>query len=223
MIDEIIVYGEQKGLNLTPPSEMKPSPTAAPLPAATDPPSPPATAPETGIAELDRTIAAVLSNDVETRRELVRLTTSGCTHELGMGGPPKCQPGQEEGTPVEHFPILGPGEGEHIEPEEVDRILDFHTEALYAAFRKIGQENMHSSFPSGEYGLVFSTAETESNAEYILVNVDADGMIVRIDFMAWPLEQVAERKVGEWLIAPQPAPVSSTSDSLKEFDFYSGN
>ena len=56
----------------------------------------------TGILQIDRAVAVILSNDVAARRGLIRYTTAGCTHEPGMGGPPKCEPGQAEGAePVE--------------------------------------------------------------------------------------------------------------------------
>ena len=71
-------------------------------------------------------------------------------------GPPKCEPGQEEGTQVEHFPILG-HEGMHIEPEEIDQVLDFHAESLYGVYRRTGQPVvMDQSFTSGAFGLIFT-------------------------------------------------------------------
>ena len=79
----------------------------------------------TGISELDRLAAVVLDNDLEARRELLRFTTAGCTTADGLGGPPKCDPGQAEGTPVDFLPIMGPGEGLALLPGEVDESLDF--------------------------------------------------------------------------------------------------
>ena len=86
--------------------------------------------------EVNRVATAVLSNDLEARRELVHYTTAGCTNALGLGGPPKCDPGQAEGTPVDYLPILGPGEGAPILPEAVNEVLGFPAETFYAAYRR---------------------------------------------------------------------------------------
>jgi Tol biopolymer transport system component len=153
--------------------------------------------------ELDPVIAAVLSNNLEARRALVRFTTAGCTHELGKGGPPKCAADQTEGTPVEYFPVLGPGEGEHIHPESIDRMLDFDTEALYAVYRRTDQSVSDQYFPSGAFGLIFTNSQQESITTYILVHVDEGGKIVRLDYVAWPLESIIERESGEYLVLPE--------------------
>jgi hypothetical protein len=134
----------------------------------------------------------------------VQFKTSGCTQELGMGGPPKCESGQEEGTPVDHFPILGPGEGMHIEPEDIDLVLDFHAESLYAAFRHKDEPDLESSFEPGAYVLVFPTGDADG--ANVLVHLNEEGKMVRLDTIsylsAWSLEEHFERMVAEWLIAP---------------------
>ena len=89
-------------------------------------------------AELDPVISAVLSNDLEARRALIHFTTAGCTNAQGLGGPPKCEPGQTEGTPVQYLPILGPGEGVTVLPEDLDRSLDFQAETLCQSLSGIG-------------------------------------------------------------------------------------
>ncbi len=171
---------------------------------AMDPPSQPAGELATGIAEVDRAIAIILENDIELRRDLVQFKTSGCTQELGMGGPPKCESGQEEGTPVDHFPILGPGEGMHIEPEDIDLVLDFHAESLYAAFRHKDEPDLETSFEPGAHVLVFPTGDADG--ANVLVHLNEEGKMVRLDTIsylsAWSLEEHFERMVAEWLIAP---------------------
>jgi hypothetical protein len=55
----------------------------------------------TSISQIDSVINAILSNDLDERLALVRYANVGCTTAEGLGGPPKCEEGQTEGTPVE--------------------------------------------------------------------------------------------------------------------------
>ena len=185
------------------PSEPTNTPVTEITPATSSPPSQPVPAPETGIPEIDRVIAIILENDIASRRDLVQFSTSGCTHEMGIGGPPKCLPGQEEGTPVEHFPILG-HEGGHKPPEEIDQVLDFHVESFYAAFRHKDEPDFEPTFAPGVYVSVFPTGDADGTN--VLVHLNEDGKIVRLDtvdrFMALSLEEELERMVAEWLIGP---------------------
>jgi hypothetical protein len=41
----------------------------------------------TGIEELDKVVEAILSNQVDARREFVHFTEVGCTNADGLGGP----------------------------------------------------------------------------------------------------------------------------------------
>ena len=168
--------------------------------------------------EVNRLAIAVLSNDLEARRDLVRYTTAGCTNADGLGGPPKCSPDQAEGAPVEYLPVLGPGEGAPVLPEAVDGPLDFPAEALYAAYRRADEPTRDIYYPAGDYGLFFTTDETEPNIQFVLVHADAEGYIVRLDSLACPVdedgqiieldgltcspEQIIEREAVEILLSP---------------------
>jgi len=172
----------------------------------------------TGVPELDGLAAAILSNDMQARRELVHYTTAGCTNVDGLGGPPKCQPGQADGTPVDYLPVLGPGEGVPVLPEAIDETLDFTAESLYAVFRRADEPIRDMYYPPGEYGLFFATGEGESNIQYVLVHADMSGRIVRLDYLACPVneageiiemeglacspEQIMERDAAELLLMP---------------------
>lgn len=168
--------------------------------------------------EVNRVAIAVLSNDLEARRKLVHYTTAGCTTADGLGGPPKCAPDQAEGAPVEYLPVLGPGEGVPVLPEAVDGVLDFPAEAFYAAYRRSDEPIRDVYYAPGEYGLFFATDETEPNIQFVLVHADAEGHIVRLDYLACPVdkdgqivevdgltcspEQIIERDAAELLLAP---------------------
>ena len=172
----------------------------------------------TGIAELDKLAAVVLSNDMTARRELVTYTTAGCTTADGLGGPPKCDPGQAEGTPVEYLPVLGPGEGVTVLPEVVGEVLDFPAVALYAAYRRADEPIRDIYYPPGDYGLFFKTGKQGANIQFVLVHADMAGRIVRLDYLACPVdeagdivemaglacspEQIMERDAAELLVAP---------------------
>lgn len=80
-----------------------PAPTDAP---AEDEGTPGAGEPRrTGDAELDAIIEAVEARDVAALAPLVELVEVGCTFAEGLGGPPKCAEGMEEGTLVREFPF----------------------------------------------------------------------------------------------------------------------
>lgn len=145
-----------------------------------------------GVAELDQLAAAILSNDVAARRELVQYTTAGCTTIEGLGGPPKCDPDQAEGATVEYLPVLGPGEGVPVLPDAVDETLGFPVESLYAAYHRADEPIRDVYYPPGEYGLFFATGEQEAAIQFVLVHADMNGRIVRLDYLACPVNEAGE-------------------------------
>ncbi len=82
---------------------------------------------------MDAIIDAILNGDIQTRRALVHYTTSACTTADGLGGPPKCEPDEADGTLVQTFPILG-SEGHPIRPEAIEEALGFAVDGLYAVY-----------------------------------------------------------------------------------------
>lgn len=59
----------------------------------------------TGDPEIDGVIDAVMRPDIEARVELVRTIHYPCTTGDGLGGPPKCQDEEVDGTMVAAFPL----------------------------------------------------------------------------------------------------------------------
>lgn len=169
--------------------------TVSPTEAQNDVPQ--TTTDRTGIAIVDSIIEAVLSNDADTLRELIRFTTTGCTHAEGLGGPPKCEDDQSEGTPVEVFPILGP-EGVFIRSENIDSIIPAGQQSLYAVYRVAADAFEADFWPAGEYGIVFAG---QGSAEAITLLVDESG-IVRMVFSDAP-ENLVRNEVGEFIIPPR--------------------
>lgn len=141
----------------------------------------------TDIEVVDRAIEVILSNDLGARRDLIRYTTAGCTTADGLGGPPKCEPDQADETPVTYFPVLGPGEGSPVLPENIDNTIDFAVKDLYAAFRRLDPTGVDVYYPAGVYGLVFSLA-ADGVLTGVTVRLDEEGQIIRLDFFFQPPE-----------------------------------
>ena len=153
----------------------------------------------TGIAELDLIIETVLAGDRGDELQLLQFSTLACTHTEGLGGPPKCREGEEEGTIVEVFPFLGP-EGHHMRRSEMDDWDGIQASDVYAVYRVSSQVYFEEAYPTGEYAIVFLT---ENEQFYLTIQV-TDGRIVRIEnnfgaSAAINLEQVAS----EIILAPQ--------------------
>jgi Tol biopolymer transport system component len=155
----------------------------------------------TGIEVIDRAIEAILSNDLDARQELIHYTTAGCTTADGLGGPPKCEPDQADGTPVTYFPVLGPGEGSPVMPEDIDNTIDFVVKELYAAFRRLDPTEVDIYYPAGVYGLVFSFPPGDSLTG-VTVRLDDQGRIIRLDFFIQPPETQIDGQGIELLIQP---------------------
>jgi len=157
---------------------------------------PPAT--RTGLESLDKVLEAILSNRVEDRRAFVTYTVVGCTTADGLGGPPKCQAGEAEGTLLEVLPILG-SEGHHARRESIDQALSFHVKGLYAIHLIPEDVWQDESFPAGEYGVVVVLAD---NPFPMTVHVK-EGGIIRLDYHLGktPIEVIEERE-GELILPP---------------------
>ena len=161
------------------------TPTLTPMPASTATPQP------TEAPMVDRIQAAVLAHDAEATAALIAFNAVGCTHADGLGGPPKCGEDQEEGAMVDFLPVLGPGEGGYVLPDELGRLLPLPVES-FAGTVPISEDLFQDEvFPAGEIGLVF--ASTEAFTPTIIVYASAAG-IVRIDYdMRQPDEVMGSR------------------------------
>ncbi|MGD8753630.1 MAG: hypothetical protein PVG14_19535 [Anaerolineales bacterium] len=113
------------------------------------------------------------------RRSLVEYVSTACTTADGMGGPPKCKPGEAEGTLVEAFPVLAT-EGHFVRPEDIDSALDFVIKGLYAVYRPLPKSEASDWWPTGEYALLFDREFNDiPNPVTALVQ---DGKLVRLVF-----------------------------------------
>src|SRR4051794_19392686 len=86
----------------------------------------------TGMQDVNTIIDALIEQDTDTIQSHVQFIQLPCTHQNGLGGPPKCEEGQEEGTVVEVFPILGT-EGFYLTPDTIQG-LQPNVSELYAVY-----------------------------------------------------------------------------------------
>ncbi|MFC1922909.1 TolB family protein [Chloroflexota bacterium] len=129
------------------------------------------------IEELTPVLKAIAYGTVNDRKELVSFSTTTCTSADGLGGPPKCEPNEEEGTLVEVLPVSS-GEGSFSRPDTIDGALDFVVMGLFSIYRVPDDAHETDYSPAGEYGLIFAR---EMNAVPFPVTVFVEnGRIVRI-------------------------------------------
>lgn len=196
----IIIYG--CGPVTAIPATQEPVATAQPIQA--EPAYHPLTT-QTGIAELDAVLEAVASRDAQTLRSFLELTDTKCTTSEGLGGPPKCREGEEEGTPVRVLPFLGP-EGHFLREEELEDWPGIDARGLYAVYEVSPEAFADENYPAGEHALLLAGTET---SPMISLRV-RDGKIVRIDnfFQEVSLaavQEILQREASTVLLAP-PAP-----------------
>ena len=160
----------------------------------------------TGIADVDAVFDAVTRasyyGDFTALETLVRFTTTGCTRQLGIGGPPKCLSttvedaqgkhevwAEEEGQLVEVFPY-SVCEGEYTRRDgDVARLLtDLAApggepglvERAYAVYDLRDEESGAAYWPGGDYAIVFGMRQGDERWG-TTVRI-GDGGVVRIDF-----------------------------------------
>jgi hypothetical protein len=141
-------------------------------------------------------IEAFLAGDQEQLRSLVHYTVTGCTHAEGLGGPPKCEAGQAEGTEVEVFPILG-SEGTFASRGNLDGVFPQGDYALHAVYRVAADAEAYDYWPAGEYGVVF----VERQAGMGLTMLVGEAGIVRI-VHTFPGQSLYSRDVAEYTLEP---------------------
>ncbi|OGN90476.1 MAG: hypothetical protein A2Y88_03025 [Chloroflexi bacterium RBG_13_48_10] len=161
-------------------------------------PSPASSMNQTGIAELDEIILVVMEGDTTGLRLLIRYTQTTCTFAEGLGGPPKCLEDEQEGTPVEVLPFLGP-EGHFIRKADIDNWTGVEVSELYAVYQVSEAVYSDENYPKGEYALVFITDPEKQSSITLQVR---QGRIVHIDNgYGYPPEIPAENVV-MYLISP---------------------
>lgn len=130
----------------------------------------------TGLDGVDQIIKTVLAGDLSEFRQRIKFTTSGCTHEMALGGPPNCREGEAEGTLVEVLPFLGP-EGHFLRRDELYNWQGIDVAGLYTVYRVSDEAYSTKDYPAGEYGIVFRSKDPNT---LVTLQVENDS-ILRID------------------------------------------
>lgn len=147
---------------------------------------------------MDAILAAVESGDPQKLRDLIRFTTVGCTKTDGLGGPPKCQDDEVEGTLVEVLPFLG-SEGHFLRKADIMNFSGVNAVGVYAVYKVSNAAFSEGAYPAGEYAVVFISQENQPD---IVVQIRAG--IVRIDYLFPPISlgDVVQRDSTELILAP---------------------
>ncbi|MGZ9166544.1 MAG: hypothetical protein ACXW4U_15345 [Anaerolineales bacterium] len=157
----------------------------------------------TGVEEVDRVLEAVASGDQQALLSVIQFTEAKCTHAEGLGGPPKCQDGEVEGTPMEVLPFLG-SEGSYLRKEELGNWQGIDVSALYAVYEVDSSRILvEEYFPAGEYVIVLIGTGNQSPVALRVT----DGGIVRVDSLFEPipetLDALIQREASNVILAPK--------------------
>ncbi len=183
----------------------QPSPTAG---ATATPAGVPAVQPvgaRTGIVQVDNVVDAFLGSSLDARLRLVRFLTTPCTTARGLGGPPKCEAGQADGTPVEVFPHQT-GEGGYATRATIEGALTFTVTGLYGVYRVPPASTRYDYYPAGDYAIVFTRDPGRMSrltpVLQVIVHVE-NGAVVALDrtpYVAdWPPFEAAP---AQWVLPP---------------------
>ncbi len=163
-----------------------------------DVPSSTQAAPRTGIPYVDTVIEAAESGDRAALESLVHLSTFPCTTREGFGGPPKCLPGESEGTLVQALPVLGT-EGGHVREVELDQWERIGAARLVAVYKTNPATYADEFFPAGEFAVVLLPADSQG---LLTLQVTPEG-IVRFDHAFGPtLHQLFSEHEEDFLLGP---------------------
>jgi len=153
----------------------------------------------TGVDDIDRIIDLVLGVDDNDIRDALVFTLTGCTHAEGLGGPPKCREGEEEGDQVEVLPILG-SEGHFYRKDEIVDWRGIGAVGTYAAYEVLEALISDENYPAGEYAAMFM----ESDHQFLVLQI-LNGGVVRIDYvLGEEPEAKIERETRRVILAPLP-------------------
>jgi hypothetical protein len=149
--------------------------------------------------EIDRVLEA--SRDADQLRSLIQFTSARCTTLEGLGGPPKCRPGEEDGALVEVLPFLGP-EGYFLRKEEIRDWPGFEPHGILAIYEVSAAAFSDENYPAGTYAILFA----EKKDRPIISLRVTQGRIVRVDTIFDPspdgLNEIVQREAAKLILAP---------------------
>ena len=155
----------------------------------------------TGVLELDRIIDAALRGGKDELKSLMKFNQVKCTLAEGLGGPPKCLAGEQDGTVVEALPILD-SEGHFLRKADLESWNGLDVSALFAVYEVSDSAYSDENYPAGQYAIVFVAADQTTSWT---LQVD-QGTIIRLDHgYQFPISIPSENVV-RYLIEPNASP-----------------
>jgi hypothetical protein len=147
---------------------------------------------------VDAVIAAVESGDPKQLQDLIRFTAIPCTKAEGLGGPPKCEADEAEGTPHTVLPILGP-EGHFMREADLAGFPGISVLGINAVYKLSDSAYSEEAYQAGDYAVAFIGGENQPD-----VVLHIRGGIVRIDYLYPPtsLDEALQRDASELILAP---------------------
>jgi hypothetical protein len=149
----------------------------------------------TGDADVDAVIDAVLSGDPAKLGALFLYYSLGCkTEPLGIGAPPKCDPGAAEGTPVDVFPNGSCPEGRFSIRGDgtLERLLAQNSARLYAVYRRAPVQQSGLEWPRGSIGIVFIGGASQGDQSFWLELDGGHVVVAGVGCPGQPPEQLTE-------------------------------
>jgi hypothetical protein len=176
LIDDQVCAGRGAETSIYRSAELCYSATSAPSPTPM-PPSSGAGTPApggavTGIAAIDRAMAAVRSASVSQLAALVHLEPTACGNVAGLGGPPECRLGEAGGTLVDVL-YSSSCEGSYVRQDGVEPLLARFIEGeakLAGVYRHNGLTRL---YPASPYLLVYSFDTPAGSLARVLFVSDA--------------------------------------------------
>ncbi len=121
-----------------------------------------------------------------------------CTLAEGLGGPPKCLEGEQDGTVVEAFPILD-SEAHFLRKADLESWNGLDVSALFAVYEVSDSAYSDENYPAGQYALVFIAADQVTSWT---LQVD-QGNIIRMDHGFELPPSIPDGNVLRFLIEPR--------------------
>jgi len=158
---------------------------------------------ETDIQTIDQVLSAIAAGDTESLRALIEFTNAVCTHQDGLGGPPKCREGEAEGMPVEVLPFLA-GEGSFLHKDEIDSWPGIAASGIYAVYEvNVAAVTAEQYYPIGKYVILLVNGENQTATA---LRIGESG-IVRIDAVfdasSENLDAMIEREASAVILPPK--------------------
>ncbi|MEX1020725.1 MAG: hypothetical protein WDZ49_13760, partial [Litorilinea sp.] len=126
-----------------------------------------------GVPELDALLALLQRNELSL--EYGQFSPRPCTHQTGLGGPPKCAEDEAEGTPIDVLPIMAQS-GSYLRRSQAEDAFVTTAATVEVVYRVI-EDGPGEGWPRGEYGVIVHEADAFPPVTTFFV---ANGKIVRI-------------------------------------------